>query len=287
MWRRPLIASPRGREARAVARSGRSGRSRRRGRRSRRGLRAWTSSGPRPHFSIVPGRKFSSTMSAVARELGGDLAGPRGSRRLSATERLLRARIDHHRRAVVVAQAAPVAHRVAGRRGASTLITSAPKSPSSVPVNGPASSCPNSIARRPVSGVVVGHVSSRNAIGAEDVHPHHGLGQLRRRGRGTPRRAGGGRSATPSRCASSCQNAVRNAARDAGRGAHRDREPRAAAPPRAMIRWNCLVGVDLVLDAARSRRRRRASPSRAAARLIAACAAQRARRRGSSSARTS
>src|SRR3954454_1851399 len=152
-----------------------------------RGLRACTSSGPSPHFSIVPGRKFSSTMSAPAASSPA-IRWPSGARRFSATERLLRARIDHHREWSLWRRR-PQSRIASPAPGASILTTSAPKSPSSVPVNGPASSWPNSIARRPVSGpsargrdplpsVVMDHLREE-LDRPDDVHAHDGLGEPR------------------------------------------------------------------------------------------------------------
>src|SRR3954470_7674585 len=140
------------------------------------GLRSWTSSGPSPHFSIVPGRKFSSTTSAVAARSAA-IRWPRASRRFSVTERLLRARIDHQR-LWSLWRRRPQSRMASPSPGASILITSAPKSPSRVPVYGPASSWPNSIARRPCSGgsAMPGDLLQERDR-AEDVHAHHGLGE--------------------------------------------------------------------------------------------------------------
>src|SRR3954454_534509 len=142
-----------------------------------RGLRAWTSSGPRPHPSIVPGRKFSSTMSACAASAWAILC-PSGSRRFRVTLSLLRARIDHQR-LWSLWRRRPQSRIASPAPGASTLITSAPKSPSRVPVYGPARSCPNSIAFSPVSGgsaMGPGHLLQEGHRAA-DVHPHDGLGE--------------------------------------------------------------------------------------------------------------
>src|SRR3954468_15758338 len=189
------------------------------------GLRAWMSSGPRPHFSIVPGRKFSSTMSAVAARSRA-ISWALGSRRVRVTERLLRARIDHHR-LWSLWRRRPQSRIASPSPGASILITSAPKSPRSVPVYGPARSCPNSIARSPCSGgsAMRAHLLQERH-GAEDVHPHHGLGQ-----RGV---AGAERGDEPAVAEQRLRALLvrvpeRGAedARDAGHGAHRDGEARA------------------------------------------------------------
>src|SRR4051812_27496248 len=112
---------------------------------------------------------------------------PSSSRRLSVTERLLRARIDHQSEWSLWRRR-PQSRIASPPGGASILTTSAPKSPRSVPTYGPASSWPNSTTRRPrsgpspsvppVSGVIVGHL--REELGrADDVHPHRGLGEPR------------------------------------------------------------------------------------------------------------
>src|SRR3954469_22052649 len=154
------------------------------------GFLAWTSSGPSPHFSIVPGRKFSSTTSADShRRIA--IAWPSASRRLSVTERLLRARIDHHSEWSLWRRR-PQSRIASPDPGASIFTTSAPKSPSSVPTYGPASSWPNSITRRPVSGpsgsrrcdwepspsLIVDHLREE-LDRPHDVHPHDGLGEPR------------------------------------------------------------------------------------------------------------
>src|SRR3954469_247465 len=154
------------------------------------GFFAWTSSGPSPHFSIVPGRKFSSTTSADShRRIA--IAWPSAARRLSVTERLLRARIDHHSEWSLWRRR-PQSRIASPEPGASILTTSAPKSPSSVPTYGPASSWPNSIARSPVSGpspsagvaceplpsLILDHLREE-LDRPHDVHAHDGLGEPR------------------------------------------------------------------------------------------------------------
>src|SRR3954469_10922681 len=157
------------------------------------GFFAWTCSGPSPHFSIVPGRKFSRTTSADShRRIA--IAWPAGSRRLSVTERLLRARIDHHSEWSLWRRR-PQSRIASPAPGASIFTTSAPKSPSSVPTYGPASSWPNSIARSPVSGpspsagmtrparpslpsLIVDHLREE-LDRPDDVHPHDRLGKSR------------------------------------------------------------------------------------------------------------
>src|SRR3954451_11877441 len=153
-------------------------------------MRAWTSSGPSPHFSIVPGRKFSSTTSADSHRRMA-IRWPSASRRLSVTERLLRARIDHHSEWSRW-RSRPQSRIASPPGGASIFTMSAPKSPSSVPTNGPARSWPNSMTRTPVSGpspsgppgrppspsVVMDHLR-QELDRADDVHPHDRLGEPR------------------------------------------------------------------------------------------------------------
>src|SRR3954468_3344722 len=117
------------------------------------------------------------------------IAWPSDSRRLSVTERLFRARIDHQSEWSLW-RSRPQSRIASPAPGASIFTTSAPKSPSSVPTNGPASSWPNSIARRPVSGpsargrdplpsvVVMDHLREE-LDRPDDVHAHDGLGEPR------------------------------------------------------------------------------------------------------------
>src|SRR4051794_11248157 len=126
---------------------------------------------------------------------------PSSSRRLSVTERLLRARIDHHSEWPLWRRR-PQSRIASPPGGASIFTTSAPKSPSSVPTYGPASSWPNSITRRPSSGPSSSGRSARPSPVASprpsaphvgsgvvidplrqelhrpgDVHPHRRLGE--------------------------------------------------------------------------------------------------------------
>src|SRR6185436_1236595 len=204
-----------------------------------------------PQRSIVPGRKFSTITSAPAHNSAA-ICCPRGSRKLRATERLLRESTDHQSEWSLW-RSCPHSRIGSPAGGASTFTTSAPKSASSVPTYGPARSCPNSSARRPVSGpeasssVAIRHRDER-ILGAQDVHPHDRLGSLGRafgkcrdelamarlRERAMPLVA-------PERAA--------EAARDARRGAQRRREARAA---RSLDhdRVELLVPGDLVVDGA-------------------------------------
>src|SRR3954468_9790754 len=162
------------------------------------GFTAWTSSGPSPHFSIVPGRKFSTTTSAVAHSSRAR-CWQSSVRRLRATERLPRAITDHHSE-WPLCLCWPHSRSASPFGGASTLMTSAPKSASSVPTNGPAISWPNSTTRRPVRGPSGSEISSV-------TDP-----RLPRRERGPTRRDRGVRGARAD---------LRRATRDEGREDHR------------------------------------------------------------------
>src|SRR4051812_42670738 len=76
---------------------------------------------------------------------------PRASRRLSVMQRLLRTSTGHSR---LLPSICPRPHsRIeSGLPGGSTLMTSAPRSPSSRPANGPASMPPSSMTLTPASG---------------------------------------------------------------------------------------------------------------------------------------
>src|SRR4051812_12572048 len=120
---------------------------------------------------------------------------PSASRRLSVTERLLRARIDHHSEWSRW-RSRPQSRIASPPGGASIFTTSAPKSPSSVPTKGPAKSWPNSMTRTPVSGPSASGRPGRPASPSpspsvvmdplrqeldrtDDVHPHDRLGEPR------------------------------------------------------------------------------------------------------------
>lgn len=115
---------------------------------TRRGLAADSSAQPRSHFSSVPGRKFSITTSAVAASRS-RVARPPGRDRSRVIARLLRPSTFHHR--PTPSFAGPCPRDGSGRPGCSTLITSAPKSPSSVAAMGPAKSVARSSTRTPSS----------------------------------------------------------------------------------------------------------------------------------------
>src|SRR5437868_3281230 len=115
----------------------------------RRGLSWSNCSGPRPHASSAPGRKFSMSTSASCASLR-TISCACGSFRSSAIERLLRDWTCHHTDvpSLIIRQwrsGSPVP-------GGSTLITSAPKSPSVLAAKGPAINCPSSRTFSPSSG---------------------------------------------------------------------------------------------------------------------------------------
>src|SRR6478752_844787 len=102
-----------------------------------------------PQRSSVPGLKFSITTSTCAVR-SRTSARPGSVRRSTATDRLLRAIAGHQRlRPSTVTPHPRIGSPVPG---GSTLITSAPRSPSSWPANGPAMNEPSSRTRRSASG---------------------------------------------------------------------------------------------------------------------------------------
>lgn len=119
--------------------------------RTRRGLRWESRSQPRFQRSSVPGRKFSirtSWRSANASRI----SWPCGLDRSSVAVRLLRPSVFHHR--PTPSLDAPCPRAASGWRGCSIFVTSAPKSPRSVPVSGPANSVAVSRTRMPCSGLM-------------------------------------------------------------------------------------------------------------------------------------
>src|SRR3954454_28045 len=115
-----------------------------------RGLASSRRSGPRFQRSSVPGRKFSMSTSA-SRASASSSSWPRSSRRLSVMQRLLRTSTGHSRLLPSI-WPRPHSRIESGLPGGSTLITSAPRSPSIRPANGPASMPPSSTTRTPASG---------------------------------------------------------------------------------------------------------------------------------------
>lgn len=93
------------------------------------GLRADRSGWPSPHRSNVPGRKFSTSTSAVATR-SRMICWPSTVRRLQVTDFLLRAMIGQDSEKPC-GRVLPHCRIGSPPRGSSTLITSAPKSPSS------------------------------------------------------------------------------------------------------------------------------------------------------------
>ena len=123
------------------------------------------SSGPRPHSSIRPGRKFSMTTSlrAISRRTGraGLLAEVGGDRSLVAAED-----VPPERRAVLMCRQV---RSGSPPLGGSTLMTSAPNQASSAPQNGPARTWPSSRTRRPWSGRGGGADGVRASAATEDT----------------------------------------------------------------------------------------------------------------------
>ena len=112
------------------------------------GYSAKSASGANPHFSIVPGLKFSISMSALPINLR-TKAWPSGMRKLAETDFLLRATTSH----CTFSAPWPQTRIGSPAPGGSTLMTSAPMSPSNWPQKGPASSCPSSTTRNPLSAL--------------------------------------------------------------------------------------------------------------------------------------
>src|ERR671913_1627834 len=117
---------------------------------TRPGLMPLRSSYPRPHFSSVPGLKFSTTTSASEMRPRAR-SWPSPSRRLMVTDFLLRAMMGHHRVRPSL-RWRPHTRMGSPLPGGSSFITSAPKSPRSWPQKGPASKLPISTTRTPSRG---------------------------------------------------------------------------------------------------------------------------------------
>ena len=116
---------------------------------TRRGLSACSTSHPSPQRSRVPGRKFSVRTSASATSCL-RISCPSGVFRSRVTHFLLRLVIFHHKGTSFLA--APSARRLSPRRGCSTLITSAPKSPMFCEIVGAAKSTAMSTILSPSNG---------------------------------------------------------------------------------------------------------------------------------------
>src|SRR6478609_3446717 len=114
------------------------------------GLTCQSSSGARPRFSRVPGRKFSKSTSA-SWQSSRNSSRPRGDFRSSVTHFFPRDCTDHHN-VCPCTRALPHSRIGSGRLGASILITSAPKSASWRPAKGPAIRDPSSRTRTPAKG---------------------------------------------------------------------------------------------------------------------------------------
>src|SRR6476619_5000081 len=147
---------------------------------------------------------------------------PSASRRFSVTDRLLRARIDHHSEWSLWRRR-PQSRIASPPGGASIFTTSAPNSPTRSPWSGLSASAPRSPSPPP-SLVVIDHL--REELGrADDVHAHGRLGEPGLAALEPPQdqpvaeqRLRPLRVVVPERGAEH--------ARDAGDGAHRGLEPR-------------------------------------------------------------
>ena len=129
------------------------------------GIERWrAASQPSPHFSIAPGRKFSTTMSAPRGELAHDLL----RFRLLEIERhrllVARLRVPPERGALRAACATCAAGRRC--RGGSILITSAPNSASMRAQNGPAINLPSSMTLTPSRGWRLAALMAGQCIGS-------------------------------------------------------------------------------------------------------------------------
>src|SRR5215211_7022739 len=114
------------------------------------GLMPLRSSYPRPHFSSVPGLKFSTTTSASEMSRRARFC-PSPSRRLMVIDFLLRAIMGHHRVCPSL-RWRPHTRMGSPLPGGSSFMTSAPKSARSWPQKGPASRLPISTTRTPSRG---------------------------------------------------------------------------------------------------------------------------------------
>src|SRR5215218_6035179 len=119
---------------------------------TRPGLILLRASYPRPHFSSVPGLKFSTTISPPEMRRRARSC-PSRSRRLMVTDFLLRAMIGHQRVRPSL-RWRPHTRMGSPLPGGSSFMTSAPKSARSWPQKGPASRLPISTTRTPSRGRV-------------------------------------------------------------------------------------------------------------------------------------
>ena len=115
---------------------------------TKRGLTAESSRYPSPHFSNPPGRKFSTTTSHFAAS-SETTSCPSGLRRSTQMSALLRKMLAAY--SEVPCSRLPMV-RTGSPSAGSTLMTSAPKSASNLPQNGPATVEPISSTRYPASG---------------------------------------------------------------------------------------------------------------------------------------
>ncbi len=155
------------------------------------GFASCSTSGPSPHRSSVPGRKFSTSTSASAASRRSTSA-PRSSPMLMPTVRLLRDSSFHHNGTPSLA--APWPRIPSPFWGCSTLMTSAPKSPRIWQHSGPARIVDTSSTRSPASGPVGG----REVASAASIHPPGRRGEAGCHGREHASRSGWARQAVGS-----------------------------------------------------------------------------------------
>src|SRR5919112_4617970 len=153
---------------------------------TRPGLIPLRSSYPRPHFSSVPGLKFSTTTSASEMSRRARSC-PSSSRRLMVTDFLLRAMMGHQRVRPSL-RWRPHTRMGSPLPGGSSFMTSAPKSARSWPQNGPARRLPISTTRTPSRGrgplpfsaILVTIEGSYDEVASlVDVLAHYGLSPFR------------------------------------------------------------------------------------------------------------
>ena len=118
---------------------------------TRPGLASCSTGQPRPHSSIVPGRKFSTSTSDLATRRTNSST-PRFCRRSMVTDFLLRASESQARVASCRLVGVPKCRIGSPAIGCSTFSTSAPNSPMIEAAYGPARKLPTSITRTPLSG---------------------------------------------------------------------------------------------------------------------------------------
>src|SRR6266511_2757917 len=116
--------------------------------RTRRGLRFWMRTRGRPRRASVPGRKFSIKTSERSISCSSTAS---SSARLRSSEIPTLLRFTSRKYVLAPSTNGPNV-RASSPRGGSTLITSAPRSASNMPQNGPARTLPSSSTRTPTKG---------------------------------------------------------------------------------------------------------------------------------------